>query len=71
MRPIDGDRLKAFLDDAEKTLKSVDSSDQESWDDDDKAFWKIYVHAIGKAFEVTRNAIDRMPTLETKETNKE
>lgn len=62
MRPIDGDRLKAFLNDTEKTLKSVNSSDQESWDDD-KAFWKIYVHAIGKTFEVTRNAIDRMPTL--------
>lgn len=63
MRSIDGDRLKAFLNDTEKTLKSFNSSDQESWDDDDKAFWKIYVHAIGKTFEVTREAIDRMPEL--------
>lgn len=64
MRPIDGDRLKAFLNNTEKTFKSVNSDDLEFWDDDDKAFWEIYVYAIGKTFEVTRNAIDRMPTLE-------
>lgn len=69
MRAIDGDRLKAFLDDTEKMLKRVNDSDQVSWDDDDKEFWKIYVHAIGKTFEVTRNAIDRMPTLETRGEN--
>lgn len=66
MRPIDGDRLKAFLNDSEKTLKSIDDNDLASWNDDDKAFWKIYVHVVGKTFEVTRNAIDWMPTLETK-----
>lgn len=69
MRAIDGDRLKAVLNDTEKTLKGVNSSDLESWDDDDKAFWKIYIHAIGQAFGVTRNAIDMMPELENKETN--
>ena len=56
MRPIDGDRLKAFLNDTEKTLKGTKKDNQEAWG--------LYVYAIGKAFEVTRNAIDRMPTLE-------
>jgi hypothetical protein len=64
MKPIDGDRLKAILNDSEKMLKSANNSNLESLDDDDKAFWKIYVYAIGKTFEVTRNAIDRMPELE-------
>lgn len=63
MRAIDGDRLKAFLNDTEKTLKSANNSNLESLDDDDKAFWKIYVHAIGMAFGITRNAIDMMPEL--------
>lgn len=67
MRAIDGDRLKAFLDDTEKTLKRIDDSDQASWDDDDREFWKIYIHAIGKVFAITQNAIDWMPTLETRD----
>jgi hypothetical protein len=71
MRPIDGDRLKAILNDSEKMLKSANNSNLESLDDDDKAFWKIYVYAIGMAFGITRNAIDMMPTLETREMNQE
>ena len=63
MRPIDGDRLKAFLSDTEKTLKGTKKDNQEAWD--------LYVYAISTAFAITRNAIDWMPTLETKETNKE
>lgn len=70
MRPIDGDRLKAILNDSEKTLKSANNSNLESLDDDDKAFWKIYVYAIGMAFGITRNAIDMMPELGTREINK-
>ncbi len=71
MRPIDGDRLRAFLDDTEKTLKRATSSNLNPGDNDDQAFWKIYIHAIGKTFEITRNAIDWMPTLENKEMNQE
>lgn len=71
MKPIDGDRLKAILNDSEKMLKSANNSNLESLDDDDKEFWKIYVYAIGMAFGITRNAIDMMPTLENKETNQE
>lgn len=71
MRAIDGDRLKAILNDSEKMLKSANNSNLESLDDDDKTFWKIYVYAIGMAFGITRNAIDMMPTLENKETNQE
>jgi hypothetical protein len=71
MRPIDGDRLKAILNDSEKMLKSANNSNLESLDDDDKAFWKIYVYAIGMAFGITRNAIDMMPALETSEMNQE
>jgi hypothetical protein len=69
MRAIDGDRLKAILNDSEKMLKSANNSNLESLDDDDKAFWKIYVYAIGMAFGITRNAIDMMPTLEASEMN--
>jgi hypothetical protein len=69
MKPIDGDRLKAILNDSEKMLKSANNSNLESLDDDDKAFWKIYVYAIGMAFGITRNAIDMMPTLEASEMN--
>lgn len=69
MRPIDGDRLKAFLDDTEKTLKRINTSDQASWDDDDRAFWDIYIHTVGKVFAVAQNAIDWMPTLETRGEN--
>ena len=61
MRPIDGDRLKAFLDDTEKTVKNIDNLGRESWD--------IYVSALSATFRVTREAIDRMPTLEASEMN--
>ena len=63
MKPIDGDKLKAHLDDVEKTLKSFDNLGRESWD--------IYISAIGAVFRVTREAIDRMPALKTKEMNQE
>ena len=56
MRPIDGDRLKALLNDSEKTLKGIKKENQEAWD--------IYIYAIGKAFEITRNVIDWLPELE-------
>ena len=59
MRPIDGDRLKAHLDDVEKTLKGFDNLGRESWD--------IYVSAFSATFRVTREAIDRMPTLEIRD----
>ena len=63
MRPIGGDRLKAFLNDTEKTLKNIDNMGRESWD--------IYISAVGAVFRITREAIDRMPTLETREMNEE
>lgn len=59
MRPIDGDRLKAVLDDTEKTLKNIDSMGRESWD--------IYISAVGDVFKLVREAIDRMPAMETRE----
>lgn len=63
MKPIDGDRLKAILNDTEKMLKNVNRNDLESQVDDGNEFWNIYIHAIGQAFGVTRNAIDMMPEL--------
>ena len=63
MRPIDGDRLKAILNDTEKTLKGIKKDNQEAWD--------IYIGAIGNAFAIIRNVIDLMPTLETMEMNQE
>lgn len=61
MRPIDGDRLKAFLVDSEKTLKNINNNDI------DEGAWKIYIYAVGVVFQIARNAIDRMPTLETRD----
>lgn len=63
MRAIDGDRLKAFLDDTEKTLRNIDNMGRESWD--------IYISAVGAVFRITREAIDRMPELGIKEMNEE
>lgn len=63
MKPIDGDRLKALLDDTEKTLKNIDNMGRESWD--------IYISAVGAVFRIVREAIDRMPALETSEMNQE
>lgn len=63
MRAIDGDRLKALLDDTEKTLKGIDNLGRESWD--------IYISAVGAVFRIVREAIDRMPTLEASEMNQE
>jgi hypothetical protein len=56
MRPIDGDRLKAILNDTEKTLKGIKKDNQEAWD--------LYIDAISNAFAIIRNVIDLMPTLE-------
>lgn len=61
MRPIDGDRLKAILNNTEKDLKGIKKDDQGAWD--------LYIYAIGKAFEITCNTIDWLPTLETRGEN--
>jgi hypothetical protein len=58
MRPIDGDRLKELLNDTEETLMKIDNMGRESWD--------IYISAVGAVFRITREAIDRMPTLEAR-----
>lgn len=63
MKPIDGDNLKAILNDVEKTLKSTNKTNQEAWD--------IYVYVIDVAFSVIRGVIDMMPALENKEMNQE
>jgi hypothetical protein len=63
MKPIDGDRLKALLDDTEKTLKNIDSMGRESWE--------IYVSTVSATFKAIRGIIDRMPELEIKEMNQE
>ena len=63
MKPIDGDNLKAILNDVEKTLKSTNKTDQEAWD--------IYVSVIEISFSVIRGVIDMMPELKTKEMNEE
>lgn len=63
MKPIDGDNLKAILNDVEKTLKSTNKTNQEAWD--------IYVSVIDVAFSVIRGVIDMMPALENKEMNQE
>jgi hypothetical protein len=57
MGAIDGDRLKAFLNDSEKTLKGIN---------DDRESWGIFIRAIDAVFRITCNAIDRMSTLETR-----
>jgi len=63
MKPIDGDRLKAILNDVEKTLKNTNKTNQEAWD--------IYVSVIDIAFSVIRGVIEMMPALETREMNEE
>lgn len=63
MKPIDGDRLKAILNNVEKTLKNTNKTDQEAWD--------IYVSVIDVSFSVIRGVIDMMPALKTSEMNQE
>lgn len=58
MRAIDGDRLKAILNDAEKDLKGIKKDNQEAWD--------LYISVIDMAFSVIRGVIDMMPALETR-----